>query len=166
MDAIGESAVNELRVQFCRQFLQSYEEPFAPGKPDSSLENTRRRFAWFKRILKEATTGANATFNLFPEEWQMPQLLAQEFCRITKLHLDEILSQSASRLDLRLIIESMQHTIEFEGELHRRYPPDGEERKGSDASSQVKVIGGKVEVEATGDANAIREKYSSASLVS
>lgn len=72
LDAIGESAVNELRVQFCRQFLQSYEEPFSPGKPDSSLENTRRRFAWFKRILKEATTGTNATFNIFPDEWQMP----------------------------------------------------------------------------------------------
>ena len=76
LDAIGEVAVNELRVQFCRQFLVPYEEPFAPGKPDSSLENTKRRFAWFKRILKEATAGANATFNIFPDEWQMPQLLA------------------------------------------------------------------------------------------
>ena len=107
LDSIGESAVNELRVQFCRQFLQSYEEPFAPGKPDSSLEHTRRRFAWFKRILKEATVGPNATFNIFPDQWQMPQLLSQEFCRITKLHLDEILSQSAGQTDLRLIIESM-----------------------------------------------------------
>ena len=132
LDAIGESAVNELRVQFCRQFLTSYEEPFAPGKPDSSLENTKRRFAWFKRILKEATSGPNATFAIFPDDWQMPQLLTQEFCRITKVHLDEILSQSSKTADLALIIQSMQQTIEFESELHRRYPPldqNGEETK-------------------------------------
>jgi len=94
----------------------------------------------------------------------MPQLLAQEFCRITKLHLDEILSQSAQRLDLRLIIESMQHTIEFENELHRRYPPldaNGEESKvaAHDARSQVKFSGGRVEVVASGDADDIRKKY-------
>jgi len=62
----------------------------------------------------------------------MPQLLSQEFCRITKVHLDEILSKGSSASDLRLIIESMQQTIEFENELHRRYPPlgeKGEERK-------------------------------------
>ena len=75
----------------------------------------------------------------------MPQLLSQEFCRITKLHLDEILSQSSSQLDLRLIIESMQFTIEFENELHRRYPPldeNGEEQKVSaaaQAKSQISV---------------------------
>ena len=100
----------------------------------------------------------------------MEQLLAQEFCRITKLHLDEILSQGAAHQDLRLIIESMQHTIEFENELHRRYPPldeNGEERKGAgDARNQVKVTGGRVEVEASGTADDIRAKYASASTVS
>jgi hypothetical protein len=64
----------------------------------------------------------------------MPQLLSQEFCRITKVHLNEILSHSSS--DLRLIIESMQQTIEFENELHRRYPQvneKGEEEKANAA---------------------------------
>ncbi len=144
-----------------------YEEPFAPGKPDSSLENTKRRFAWFKRILKEATAGASATFNIFPDEWQMPQLLAQEFCRVTKVHLDEVLQRTASQCDLRLIIESMQTTIEFENELHRRYPPldkNGEEIKDEGAAAkQISVTGGKVEVKASGDADDIRAKYAAPS---
>ena len=96
----------------------------------------------------------------------MPQLLSQEFCRITKLHLDEILSQSAGATDLRLIIESMMQTIEFEGDLHRRYPPldeNGEEVKGgASAAAEKNQIGfkdGKVEVAASGDASDIRAKY-------
>eukprot|EP00353_Schmidingerella_taraikaensis_P018465 CAMPEP_0185605608 /NCGR_PEP_ID=MMETSP0436-20130131/4172_1 /TAXON_ID=626734 ORGANISM="Favella taraikaensis, Strain Fe Narragansett Bay" /NCGR_SAMPLE_ID=MMETSP0436 /ASSEMBLY_ACC=CAM_ASM_000390 /LENGTH=49 /DNA_ID=CAMNT_0028236877 /DNA_START=645 /DNA_END=794 /DNA_ORIENTATION=+ len=49
----------------------------------------------------------------------------------------------------------MQHTIEFETELHKRYPPGGEESK-SGATDQIKFVGGKVEVEASGDATDIR----------
>ena len=66
--------------------------------------------------------------------------------------------------DLRLVIESMQHTIEFENELHRRYPPvdqSGEETKGGDNETrrQVRVSGGKVEITASGNADDIRAKY-------
>ena len=57
----------------------------------------------------------------------------------------------------------MQTTIEFEGELHRRYPPldhNGEEIKVAGAASkQISVTGGKVEVKASGDADDIRAKY-------
>lgn len=64
----------------------------------------------------------------------------------------------------------MQHTIEFENELHRRYPPldeNVEERKvAGDANNKVKVVGGRVEVEASGNADDIKAKYASASTVS
>ena len=59
----------------------------------------------------------------------------------------------------------MQYAIEFENELHRRYPPvdqNGEETKGgdtNDARRQVRVSGGKVEVTASGNADDIRAKY-------
>ena len=54
--------------------LEPYQDLFAPGKPDSNLENTKRRFAWFKRIFKDATSGPNAVFDIFPSSWQMYQL--------------------------------------------------------------------------------------------
>ncbi len=70
-------------------FLEPYKELFEPGKPNATFENTKRRFAWFKRTVKEA----NLQFSdLFPANWQMDELIAFEFCRMTKLHLDEILS--------------------------------------------------------------------------
>lgn len=56
-------------------------------------------------------------------------------------------------------------TIEFENELHRRYPPvddNGEEAKGagsSNAKKQIDFAGGKVEVKASGTVDDIRAKY-------
>jgi hypothetical protein len=69
LDAIGEKAVNDLRVWFCTYMLEPYQELFSPSKPDSGLENTKRRFAWFKRTLKEATQGSQSLFEIFPDSW-------------------------------------------------------------------------------------------------
>ena len=69
LDAMGEKAVNDLRVWFCTYMLEPYQELFSPLKPDSGLENTKRRFAWFKRTLKEATTGPQGLFEIFPSSW-------------------------------------------------------------------------------------------------
>ena len=69
LDAIGEKAVNDLRQWFVTYMLEPYQDLFAPGKPDSNLENTKRRFAWFKRIFKDATSGPDALFDVFPLSW-------------------------------------------------------------------------------------------------
>ena len=56
-------------------------------------------------------------------------------------------------------------TIEFENDLHRRYPPldeNGEEIKDSDAAGSKNNIhfkDGKVNVEGSGNASDIRAKY-------
>ena len=58
----------------------------------------------------------------------------------------------------------MQQTIDFENELHRRYPPldeNGEEVKGNPSTKQqIKMSGGKVEVTPSGSVEDIKEKYS------
>lgn len=92
-----------LRSWFCLNQLEPYREIFAPGKSESGFENTKRRFAWFKRTLKEA--GENkGILEIFPETWQMTQLFASEFCRMTREHLDEIMQSSHSQIDIALII--------------------------------------------------------------
>jgi hypothetical protein len=68
LDAIGQNAIEGLRNWFCVNQLDSYRELFAPGKAEASFENTKRRFAWFKRTLKEATS-SNGVFGVFPEVW-------------------------------------------------------------------------------------------------
>lgn len=64
----------------------------------------------------------------------MMQLYTHEFCRLTKLHIDEILSTQHTQIDVGLIIETMHQTIEFEGELAKQF--EGANRK---IMGQVKV---------------------------
>jgi vacuolar protein sorting-associated protein 53 len=118
MTAIGGQALNDLRSWYCQFFLEPYRELFEPGKPNATFDNTKRRFAWYKRTVKEADSQYS---DLFPEAWQMNELIAYEFCRMTKLHLDQILSASFTEIDVQLIIETMQMSTEFENELHKKF---------------------------------------------
>ncbi len=114
MGAIGGQAISDLRSWHSQQFLQPYRELFEPGKQYAAFENTKRRFAWYKRTVKE--TGAQFE-DVFPPSWQTQELNAYEFCRTTKVHLDTILSSSFQDIDVQLIIEAMQQATEFENQL-------------------------------------------------
>lgn len=89
IDAMGENAVNDVKMWFSNFILRAYQEIFEPGKPDSEFENSRRRFSWLKRTLKDYD---EKYIQIFPYHWFMQQMIAKEFCRQTKLHIDEILS--------------------------------------------------------------------------
>ena len=47
----------------------------------------------------------------------MQQMIAQEFCRQTKLHIDEILSVQNQYIDVSKLVEILQATIQFEDDL-------------------------------------------------
>lgn len=48
-------------------------------------------------------------------------MIAYEFCRQTKLDLDNILSKEHQTIDVSVIIDILQHTIDFEHDLHKRF---------------------------------------------
>jgi len=79
LDAIGKTAVNDLRTWFCEYMLAPYIELFRPGQEHASFSNTKRRFAWYKRVMKEAMQvkkdggeQQGTLFEIFPPSWQMP----------------------------------------------------------------------------------------------
>jgi len=53
IDAMGENAINDIKMWFSNYILRAYQEIFEPGKPDSEFQNSRRRFSWLKRTLKD-----------------------------------------------------------------------------------------------------------------
>ena len=53
IDAMGDNAINDVKMWFSNFILRPYQEIFEPGKPDSEFENARRRFSWLKRTLKD-----------------------------------------------------------------------------------------------------------------
>jgi len=153
IDALGEQAVNEVRSWFCSFILESYKEAFRieEDNESSKFENTERRFAWLKRTLKDYS---NRFESIFPDEWNLKPMLAYEFWKITKLHLDQILSNHHGEIDITIMIKVLQKTLEFENYLHRRFLLNKKEK----FDERVYTEGDKVEFD-VGDADQIREKY-------
>jgi hypothetical protein len=153
IDALGEQAVNDVRQWFCSFMLESYKEAFkiAEENESSKFENTDRRFAWLKRTLKDYS---NRFESIFPDEWNLKPMLAYEFCKITKLHLDQILSNEHSSIDITVMIKVLQNTLKFEHYLHIRFLDKNKES----FNEQVYMEDGNIEFD-VGDADQIREKY-------
>lgn len=53
VDAMGMTAVHEVKMQFASFVLRPYADIFEPGKPDGEFERASRRFSWLKRTLKD-----------------------------------------------------------------------------------------------------------------
>ena len=86
----------------------------------------------------------------------MEQMIAQEFCRQTKLHMDEILSAQHYQIDVSKLIEVMQSTIEFETDLQNKFDSNNFAAL-DDFESNIK-IGAQVQIE-SGSAKEIAAKY-------
>mmetsp|Transcript_32579 Transcript_32579/g.31955 ORF Transcript_32579/g.31955 Transcript_32579/m.31955 type:complete len:122 (-) Transcript_32579:31-396(-) len=81
-------------------------------------------------------------------------MLAYEFCKTTKLHLDQILSNSHSDIDITVMIKILRKTLEFENYLHKRFLS----KKKDEFDERVYLEGDRVEFD-VGDADQIKEKY-------
>lgn len=69
IDAMGPTAVHEVKMQFASFILRPYSEIFEPGKPDSNFESSRRRFSWLKRTFMDYAEKRYE--QIFPDSWQM-----------------------------------------------------------------------------------------------
>jgi len=73
IDAMGHYAIHDVKMWFCNFILRPYQEIFEPGRPESDFENTRRRFAWLKRSLKEYEEKYTG---IFLDNWFMEHMIA------------------------------------------------------------------------------------------
>ena len=117
---------------------------------NSSLSNIDRRFAWLRRKLKEYQKNYE---NIFPDTWALEPMLANEFCKTTKLHIDQILSEEAHDIDISTMINALQKTQKFERQLVERFKPGGNKHQ-----TVFEDKDGNIEIEAR-SAKEIREDY-------
>lgn len=86
----------------------------------------------------------------------MEQTIAQEFCRQTKLHMDELLSSQHLRIDVEKLISVLLATIDFETNVQDRFS------KGKDLPDEEAIVRtdkeGRIIVE-TGTAEEIKKRY-------
>ncbi len=83
------------------------------------MDAVSRRFAWLKRILK-VYDDEHAC--LFPTYWCTAEYLCEKFCLVTQDQLAEICKKEDSSMDVKILIQAIQTTIEFEEKLEKRFP--------------------------------------------
>ena len=134
VNAIGDKAIAEVKTWFTQYKLESYENLFDP-KSDKPIEfsETEKRFDWIKRALKEYDKLYD---EVFPPSWGFKSQLCQEFCRITKLQLNEILLmnvEGVKNIEVEVLVKVLNTTISFEKSLNEylisEYPLNEEDKE-------------------------------------
>ncbi|KAG1693746.1 Vacuolar protein sorting-associated protein 53 [Nymphon striatum] len=58
---------------------------------------------------------------MFPQEWEVSERIAVEFCEITRHELSKIMALRVREIDVQLLLFAIQRTTTFEGLLGRRF---------------------------------------------
>ena len=134
INAIGDRAIGEIKTWFTQYKLAPYEKMFDP-KIENAIEfkETEKRFDWIKKSLKEYDKLYD---DVFPPSWGFKCQLCQEFCRITKLQLNEILMmnvEGVKNIEVEILVKVLNTTISFEKSLNEylisEYPFTEENKK-------------------------------------
>ena len=145
INAIGDKAIGEVKTWFTQYKLEPYEKLFDP-KAEKPIEfsETEKRFDWIKRALKEYDKLYD---EVFPPSWGFKSQLCQEFCRITKLQLNEILMmnvEGVKNIEVEVLVKVLNTTISFEKSLNEylisEYPLSEEEKKKHASFLDMNVI--------------------------
>ena len=123
----------------CELWLRPYENIFGPGSSDASLPNTKRRYLWIARLLKDHDDKYAA---IFPDFWLIQYHFVVAFCTSTAKHLKTEVGSIVSfcfhtitnppqlgkidppeSVDVGELMRALRATLDFEQELTERYQP-------------------------------------------
>ncbi|KXS19711.1 hypothetical protein M427DRAFT_52599 [Gonapodya prolifera JEL478] len=136
MERAGEVRKQVLDI-YCESQLKEYRSLFRGNDEIAALDNTSRRYAWLKRLLRlHDAEHAGA----FPPTWRASDVLCERFCDDTRTDLAGVLSRQGERLDVKGMLGVLKETIEFEGWLARR-SQDGRKAKTGGVEGQEGVEG-------------------------
>lgn len=119
VDALGEKFRKDLLERFAQLQLIPYEKLFQNGSKYAGIQFLDQRFAWFNYLVGVVNDKLSS---VIPSNWFAAYHLFLEFCRRTKNHFIEILSQaeresSAIMADMTLIIKTLKSCIDFENKM-------------------------------------------------
>eukprot|EP00808_Paulinella_micropora_P014132 g6217.t1 len=118
IDVVEPSVKKNLVSWFSKQRLDPYDKLFRPSSEAGTLEGVERRYGWMRRTLREY----ESTYaNIFPESWDVPAIVARDFCSLSSRHISDIIEKTKGKLDVNILIRALQKTNEFERELNLRF---------------------------------------------
>ena len=133
VDALQPRVKEDLINWFVDRQLAEYKSLFREYDEVSWLDKCDRRYAWLKRCFLEYEEDCA---RIFPEHWNMPGKIANDFCKVTRKMLEKQMKNRVSELDVKLLLFAVQKTQAFEKLLIERFEQDrqvvevdGEEEK-------------------------------------
>lgn len=98
--------------------LQEYNHLFQETEDTAWLDQIDKRYAWLKRHLLEFEDRLG---NMFPQNWEVSERIAVQFCHVTKEELHKIMAKRKNEIDVKLLLYAIQKTSNFENLLSRRF---------------------------------------------
>lgn len=109
---------NELLKWFVDLQLQEYTHLFQETEDTAWLDKIDKRYAWIKRHLLDFEDKLGS---LFPQNWEVSERIAVQFCKITRDELSKIMKKRRGEIDVKLLLFAIQKTTTFENLLSKRF---------------------------------------------
>jgi hypothetical protein len=119
LEVLEPAGKEQLIEWYCNMQLTDYRQLFK--NPEiSGLDNVGRRYAWLKRLLKTFDEHASA----FPPTWRVGEAFCFKFCEDTKRDVADTLLRTDASMDVKVMLQALQLTTEFELGLAKRFHAD------------------------------------------
>eukprot|EP01105_Mastigella_eilhardi_P001277 TRINITY_DN1155_c0_g1_i2.p1 TRINITY_DN1155_c0_g1~~TRINITY_DN1155_c0_g1_i2.p1 ORF type:complete len:609 (-),score=193.54 TRINITY_DN1155_c0_g1_i2:1075-2877(-) len=121
VDALDEAKRKEFLHWICENQLTEYRTLFNPQAECAKLEHVGKRYEWLMKHLEENAPLYN---EVFPPDWNVFELLADQFCVDTKLDLMNILQVNKDLLVIKVLVDALKKTLSFERQLREDFRTD------------------------------------------
>lgn len=108
----------DLLKWFVNLQLQEYKHLFQESEDTAWLDKIDKRYAWLKKHLLEFEDRLG---NMFPQNWEVSERIAVQFCHNTREELTKIMMKRKHEIDVKLLLYAIQKTSNFENLLARRF---------------------------------------------
>lgn len=108
----------DLLKWFVNLQLQEYNHLFQESEDTAWLDKIDKRYTWIKKHLLEFE---NRLGNMFPQNWEVSERIAVQFCYNTRTELSKIMNKRKNEIDVKLLLYAIQKTSAFENLLSRRF---------------------------------------------
>ncbi|XP_018333798.1 vacuolar protein sorting-associated protein 53 homolog [Agrilus planipennis] len=108
----------DLLKWFVNLQLQEYRHLFQETEDTAWLDKIDKRYAWLKKHLLEFEDKLGT---MFPQNWEVSERIAVQFCHDTREELGKILAKRKHEVDVKLLLYAIQKTSNFENLLSRRF---------------------------------------------
>ncbi|XP_043799890.1 vacuolar protein sorting-associated protein 53 homolog [Apis laboriosa] len=98
--------------------LQEYAHLFDENQDFAWLDKIDRRYAWIKKHLLDFESKFGA---IFPQDWEISERIAVQFCHVTREDLTKLMHKRRSEIDVKLLLYAIQRTTNFESLLAKRF---------------------------------------------